>query len=127
MTTNGADEIWVGTLTLTVMLSDAEKQCLEAIKLLGSFSVGANDTNYPDAIESLLEREFLSRERQGETFFRGRSRGDGSDIYTITELGRLWLQDCRRVEPSPELGEPTEMAGAVVPPVTINRPEGGRP
>jgi hypothetical protein len=123
MTTNGANGDWVGTLTLTIMLSDVEKRCLEAIELLGSFSVGANDSNYPDEVETLLEREFLSRERQGETFFRGRSRGDGVDVYHVTETGRLWLQNCRRTEPV----EPTEMAGAVVPPVTINRPEGGRP
>jgi hypothetical protein len=90
---------WIGTLTITVTLSDSEKKCLEAIALLGSFSANSNDS-YPDEIDRLEEREFLHRERVGETFVRGRSRGDGVDVYHLTETAKLWLANCRPVDPA---------------------------
>jgi len=90
---NGADAgAWVALLP--VSLSDAEKQCLEAIARLGSFAV--DTATYPEEIDRLEERGFLRRERRGETFSRGRSRNDGFDVYQLTELTKLWLQGCSR-------------------------------
>jgi hypothetical protein len=82
---NGADAgAWVALLP--VSLSDAEKQCLEAIARLGSFAV--DTATYPEEIDRLEESGLLSRERRGETFSRGRSRNDGFDVYQLTELAK---------------------------------------
>jgi hypothetical protein len=91
-------DTWVGTVTLTVTLTAAEKEILEAIVRLGSFA--ANDTDYPEEIDRLAEREFLHRERVGETVFRGRGRGDGTDIYRPTEIAKAWLQTCKQEPPA---------------------------
>jgi hypothetical protein len=96
-TTNGSDGSgWVGTVTTTVTLSDDEKQILEAIARLGSF---AANSDYPDELDRLEECEFPTRERVGETFTRGRPRGDGFDVYRLTETAKSRLTNCRPVEP----------------------------
>jgi hypothetical protein len=98
MTEPASEAAWVGTFTVTVTLSDSEKKCIEAIALLGSYTVDIDtDENVTDAVDHLHRLEFLTHEKVGETFSRGRSRDDGIDIYRSTETAKAWLANCRPV------------------------------
>jgi len=83
---------------LPCRLSNAEKQTLEAIVLLGSYTSTSTDDD-PQDLEALEERGFVEREECGGTFTRnGRPRHDGIDVYRASPLAKLWLKSCRRVE-----------------------------
>ena len=87
---------WVAELSLTVAQTETEKTVLAAIDTLGSFQIDPHSADYPEALDTLVERELVRTERVGETYTkRGVANGDGFDVYRLSEIGKLWLANCQ--------------------------------
>jgi DNA-binding PadR family transcriptional regulator len=79
---------WIAMIPVT--LSDDEKRALETVAQYGEYIAGAGySTIAQDALYELEERGFVTLPRRNET---------GHSVYTVTDIGKRWLQTCRRTE-----------------------------
>jgi predicted RNA-binding Zn-ribbon protein involved in translation (DUF1610 family) len=81
---------------MPVWMPDAGKRLLEAIALLGSWQEPPDSSpGVPEELERLVELGLVGSETVGETRTRnGRRRYDGVEMFTLTSMGKLWLERC---------------------------------
>jgi DNA-binding PadR family transcriptional regulator len=79
---------WIAMIPVT--LSDDEKRALETVAQYGEYVAGAGyGTIDQNALYELEESGFVAVPRRSET---------GHIVYTVTDIGKRWLQSCRRTE-----------------------------